>query len=383
MKKDDNYLVSYAQNREDIIIAQFFKDINKGFYVDIGANDPVDDSVTKYFYEKGWNGINIEPNKNLFEKLEHARPRDINLNIGIAEKEGKLTLRQYVNHGLSTFSDDIKTDYNKDHSDKTDNFEDVTVPVSRLEKVLKEHAPKKINFMKIDVEGFEYEVINSSDWGKFRPELLCIESNHIKKDWRVLLEKSKYELVFFDGINNYYLAQESIKRNEKFDYAEAFLLGKQTITPGIANQLDMLDKALNELSNIQQKLNTTQSNYEEALRQRNDIFNELQKFQGFKRQLRMLLGGLYSRLDIMAESLSYSLDYNYPEATIGKTEDFNELNEAIQRYDEAVLTEKRLVGAKWRRALSYMIKLLLAITKTLVKFAVRVLKKMKSMVKST
>src|SRR4051812_9289860 len=98
-------LISYAQNREDIILNAFFKDIKDGFYIDVGANDPVHESVTKLFYLKGWRGINIEPSENLHRRLLADRPRDINLKLGVSDHDGELKFREYLlGDGLSTFS---------------------------------------------------------------------------------------------------------------------------------------------------------------------------------------------------------------------------------------------------------------------------------------
>jgi len=72
-------LVSYAQNFEDVMLWSCFGQLDSGFYIDIGADNPVTDSVTKNFYEKGWSGINIEPCENSFIKLQTNRPRDINI----------------------------------------------------------------------------------------------------------------------------------------------------------------------------------------------------------------------------------------------------------------------------------------------------------------
>ena len=121
----DDKVISYAQNREDVILAAFFNENEKGFYVDIGANHPVNDSVTKYFYDRGWNGINIEPNINQYELLEQQRPRDTNLKVGISNKPGKLKLRIYdKGDGLSTFSSEMKTDYNNHKTYLTDENHD-------------------------------------------------------------------------------------------------------------------------------------------------------------------------------------------------------------------------------------------------------------------
>ena len=68
------HFISYAQNREDVILNGFFEGRDKGFYVDVGAGNPVDDSVTKLFYDKGWHGINIEPIPHIYKELEKQTP---------------------------------------------------------------------------------------------------------------------------------------------------------------------------------------------------------------------------------------------------------------------------------------------------------------------
>lgn len=229
MIKSD-FVVSYAQNREDIILAGFFSNqIEPGFYVDIGANHPTHDSVTKYFYDLGWHGINIEPNPDLFQDIIKKRTRDTNLNIGIGSKKGNLKLRAYKNHGLSTFSKELKDDYKKNSDRGTEEFVDISVPIQKLADVLRKHKVKDIWFMKIDVEGFEYEVIDSNEWGTFRPWVLCIEANHITKDWHTILEEQRYSKVFFDGLNEYFVAEEKKDIAANFSYPEAVLLGKPVI----------------------------------------------------------------------------------------------------------------------------------------------------------
>jgi FkbM family methyltransferase len=223
MPKTD-YIVSYAQNREDAILRGFFTGVKQGFYVDVGANHPRIDSVTKIFYDEGWSGINIEPNPNLYALLKRDRPRDINLQIGISDKPGKLTLREYPNaDGLSTFSADVQHQYEKDPNSITKKTLDYEVPVKPLSDVFAENRVQTINFMKVDVEGYEYQVLAGNDWSSYRPQILCIEANHIIKDWRPLLKQHKYELVFFDGLNEYYVAAEHKALANKFSYPEALL----------------------------------------------------------------------------------------------------------------------------------------------------------------
>lgn len=217
------YILSHAQNREDVILSGFFKNIENGFYIDIGANDPSEDSVTKLFYEKGWSGINVEPIPRLYKKLHAARPRDTNLNIGISDKADTMTFREYSDmHGLSTFSKDVQSEYDKlsKKDAKYADFKEYTVPVKTLAQLFEEQKVGTINFMKIDVEGYEYEVIKGNDWKRYRPQVVCIESNHIKKDWRPTLEKQGYKSVFFDGLNTYYVSDTA---KIDFSYIETML----------------------------------------------------------------------------------------------------------------------------------------------------------------
>ena len=87
-KRKGKFITYCGGDFEDIIIAKAFDGIKKGFYIDVGANHPVERNVTKHFYDNGWNGINIEPLKKEYELLAGERSNDINLNMGLADKKG-------------------------------------------------------------------------------------------------------------------------------------------------------------------------------------------------------------------------------------------------------------------------------------------------------
>jgi FkbM family methyltransferase len=215
------HLVTYAQNREDIILRAFFDPEEAGFYVDVGAYDPDEDSVTKLFYMRGWRGVNVEPQTDRYKLFVHKRPRDINVNKGISNKSGKLTLRSYSNQGLSTFSEEIQKGYNQKPNDQnTAEYEDIEVEVTTLKGLFDEHKVPKIQFLKVDVEGLEYQVLEGNDWEKYRPEVICIEITNIKNDWRSFLKEKGYSKVFSDGINDYYTDDQTDKA-ERFDYIES------------------------------------------------------------------------------------------------------------------------------------------------------------------
>lgn len=225
--------IYYAQNKEDLLIRGFFPDVKEGFYIDVGANDPVIDSVTKLLYDEGWSGINVEPIAKHFKGLQELRRRDTNLNIGLSSKDGELTFRQYLKgDGLSTLDQSMMDYYTKGkHEFPTNEFKEYKIPVKTLNDIITESGSPHIHFIKIDVEGYEYEVIEGNDWQKHRPELVCIESNHINKDWRPILKRAGYEEVFFDGVNGYYLAKESLHRKDYFNYPDAVFSGNPVYYP--------------------------------------------------------------------------------------------------------------------------------------------------------
>lgn len=235
-------LVSYAQNREDLIIEGYFQDVKQGFYVDIGANHPLKHSVTKLLYKKGWRGIHIEPNESLCAMLRFDRPEDTVLNVGVSDKPGTLPFTEYANHGLSTFSRSMRDEYRHTRSVFTDTFRQYDVTVRPLADIFKEQKVKHIHCLKVDVEGYEYEVLKGNDWKKYRPEMICIEANHIVKDWRPLLKQQDYTKVFNDGLNDYYLAAEAQKRADGFSYAKQLLESGEVITGAVADMVADMQK---------------------------------------------------------------------------------------------------------------------------------------------
>ncbi|HUS22617.1 MAG TPA: FkbM family methyltransferase [Aeromicrobium sp.] len=229
--------LSYAQNREDFIIAGFFPDVEVGHYVDIGAGHPIELSVTKLFYERGWSGLNVEPVPELAALLRADRPRDVTVEGGVADREGRISFTQYVGIGLSTFNADMIAEHEASDAPATISHVEYDIDVTTLDSLLRAHPLPHIHFMKIDVEGSEYEVLAGNDWNTFRPELLCIETDHMVRDWFPLLKAANYRMVFDDGLNAYFLAAEARHRAELFSFADDVLDGGYLVPPVVADEL--------------------------------------------------------------------------------------------------------------------------------------------------
>jgi len=209
-----NKFVSHAQCFEDWILFCALEDVQDGFYIDVGANDPSFYSVTKAFYDMGWNGINIEPLKCEYKKLCLERPRDINLNIGVGSESASLEL--FIAGAYSTCDPEtarLLLDF--------DEVEKEIIPVKRLSDVLDEHLKDNeriIHFCKIDVEGFERNVLEGMDFKKYRPLIFVMEAvipgtlTPCHDKWEDILLDNRYGMCFASGFNRYYV--DTLLRSE-------------------------------------------------------------------------------------------------------------------------------------------------------------------------
>lgn len=203
-------MISYAQNAEDVVLDRLFHGRTTGRYIDVGASDPVADSVTKHFYDLGWRGINIEPIPAQAHALEQARPGDVTLAIAVSAKNGTATLHHVKNRdGWSTLDGDLARSY---HEEAALEVVELQVEVRTLKDVLDEH-PGPIDFLKIDVEGEERSVIEGADWSRHRPRVVVVEATEpgspkpAHEGWDPLMVAAGYRCALFDGLNRFY-AQE-------------------------------------------------------------------------------------------------------------------------------------------------------------------------------
>lgn len=167
--------ICYGQDGEDLIMDRILERKATGFYVDVGAHHPVRFSNTYLFYKRGWQGINIDAMPGSMAPFNHVRPRDINIECGVGSEPGVLNFHRFNEPALNTFDPAEAELKNKPPYHLIDK---VAVNVERLDTLLARHVPvgRKIDFMSVDVEGRDEDVLRSNDWNAFRPNYVLAET---------------------------------------------------------------------------------------------------------------------------------------------------------------------------------------------------------------
>ncbi len=213
-------ITSYAQNFEDVILWRALQDATPGFYIDIGAQDPVVDSVSKAFYEHGWRGIHVEPVTKYANLLRADRPDETVIQAVVAEQQGVVTFYE-IPGGLSTACKEIA----EEHQQKLGcQIVKTLVTAITLDDVLELAQSDTVHWLKIDVEGYERQVLSGWRNSPIRPWVIVIEATwpNTRRDtfeeWEDLVLAKGYELVYRDGLNRFYLHQSQSGRKERFEY---------------------------------------------------------------------------------------------------------------------------------------------------------------------
>lgn len=198
----------YSQDGEEVFLREFFQLKENGFYVDIGAYNPIRFSNTYWAYKKGWRGINIEPNYEGYKKFEFMREHDININCGVSDVESKLCYYMFKEGALNTFNKEEIHDMEQVIGKKE-------VLVRRLDSILEEHKVEKIDYMDIDVEGLEINVLKSNNWEKYRPTIILCEQKMCFED---ILQSEVYKYLKSVG----YVAISKFNRTMIYKNQEVF-----------------------------------------------------------------------------------------------------------------------------------------------------------------
>jgi FkbM family methyltransferase len=242
-------LISYSQNFEDVMLARAFPSDYRGFYIDIGAGDPEWLSVTKHFYDHGWHGINVEPVAHFHRRLVAERPRDINLAAVVGAVAGSVPFFEHP---------DLLENSSTLESSQAIRRE---VEAIRLETICDKHLQgRAIDFLKIDTEGAELDVLQSGNWKRYRPIILVIEAvevdgvQEVNQSWEPFVLQQDYLPLWNDGLNRFYVRQESSELRQHFklppnvfDHFETAESVKRLDTMDrMQGEMDMLRKACEE-----------------------------------------------------------------------------------------------------------------------------------------
>ncbi len=204
--------LSYAQNLEDHHLQTAFAGQRTGFYIDVGGGHPVADNVSCWFYLQGWRGLVVEPQADLASLYSHVRPRDLvwrgAAGASIGDVEFHLVERL---HGFSTI-DPVAAEQAKRHGAS---YKTLSMPMTTLNALCDEHKITSIDFLKIDVEGAEGDVLAGLDLERLRPKAICLEAvapgtmEPNWAGWEPGLLAADYEFVLFEGLNRFYVAREA------------------------------------------------------------------------------------------------------------------------------------------------------------------------------
>lgn len=205
---------SYAESGEDLLLALLIgPHQRRGFYVDVGAYHPKRMSNTYYFYRRGWQGINIEPRPGAKRLFDRYRPRDINLECGVAEQAGMRTYHLFDEAELNGFSRGVSE--SRIQSGRFHPLGQRETPVLPLRRILNERLPAgtRIDFLSVDAEDLDLEVLLSNDWSTYRPRFVLVE---IKVSLEEIPNSEIYSLLKDQG----YRLQGKTLKTAVFDCAD-------------------------------------------------------------------------------------------------------------------------------------------------------------------
>ena len=219
---DDEAFVSYAQNGEDVVLWRALQGVTDGCYIEVGANDPTEFSVSRAFYDRGWSGLCIEPLPTLVDAFRAARPRDTVVQAAVLDTDQPTVVLHAVDGtGLSTTVDAIGSA----HAGGGWQVHDIEVPAARLERLWEEHVHRDVHFLLIDTEGAEASVLASVDLKRWRPWVLVVEATapnsaaQTHQAWEPDVLAAGYELCLFDGLSRFYVATERAEQlRERLSY---------------------------------------------------------------------------------------------------------------------------------------------------------------------
>ena len=201
---------SYSQDQEDLFINNYFKNIDNGFYLDIGCYHPIKYSNTALLHNRGWQGINIDMNQTSIDLFKILRKKDKNICAAISSSNKEVT--QFIDHSYSPVNT-IDKNFSQMISKRLQikPFSERKIYTNTLNEILKKYEIqiKKIDFLNIDVEGHDYEVLKGINFLNIKPKIICIEidnheKNFSKESIQNYLKKFNYKIIKRIGFNGFF-----------------------------------------------------------------------------------------------------------------------------------------------------------------------------------
>lgn len=198
----------FAQTGEDIIISNYFHEKRDGFYIEVGASHPLRFSNSFFLYLRGWKGILIDANKDLVDKASQIRVNDLCVHTAVSDYNGEVTFHIFDEYLVSTMDEDQKAEWQK----KWNIVESKTVPCATLDSILEDkiNITTQIDFLSIDTEGNDLNVLKGLNLNKYRPKLIVIEIHNFnienieENDIYVYLKNNSYKLIGYIIMNAYF-----------------------------------------------------------------------------------------------------------------------------------------------------------------------------------
>ncbi len=187
-KNSNNHLGEFG---EDIFISRFFKNKSTGNYVDIGCYHPIKSSLTYKLFKKGWTGLNVDLSKISIDLFNLSRPNDLNIQAAVTDFDGETF---YYENGSINQQNSLK---------ENSNLKKIPIKAYKLSTILKKNNFKKIDFLNIDVEGFDFKVLSTLNFSEIKPSMICIEENNYNT--QKILETSTHKYL---SNNGYFLASK-------------------------------------------------------------------------------------------------------------------------------------------------------------------------------
>lgn len=260
---------SYAQNFEDVVLWRALQDVEQGRYVDVGAQHPIVDSVSKAFYERGWRGIHVEPAPEYAEMLRTDRPDETVLQLALSDREGPLELHLISGTGLSTAVSKYAEAHAMNHGFSHETIEVQALP---MKDALASLAGQDVHWLKIDVEGMEEQVLRGWDSTRLRPWIVLVEATAplsreaTYASWEPMLLAAGYVFAYFDGLNRFYIAQEHADRIDAL-----------TVPPNVLDDVELSGLSGPWCRALNTRLLSAEREYQDAKSRLSDLHERLAK----------------------------------------------------------------------------------------------------------